>query len=57
MCQLCQVGCEQKLHEMEESKKKKSSHSHIDGRDQYVLFFTAIIATQTPKHGQGMSIP
>lgn len=38
MCQLCQGGCEQKLHEMEEKEEKEISHSHIDGGDQYVLF-------------------
>lgn len=54
MCQLRQVGCKQKLHEIEE-RKKKISRRHIDGGDQYVLSAT-VISTQTPKCGNGVNL-
>lgn len=42
MCQLRQVGCKQKLHEMEERKKLVACI--FSGGDRYVLFHNSIFA-------------
>lgn len=58
-CQLRQRGCKQKLHEMEEEEGKKISYSHIDGGDQYVLFHSPSINTNSqtwPTHVNPLTI-